>query len=118
MDGVRSIPPIFVDSGRTFGLNRYQLIWKVILPASTPQIMSGLRISLPISLIVAILSEMIGSVDGIGHYILRMQRIFNIPEMYAGIIMLGIVGFSLNKIFLQVDKTLLAWHQGWKKSGN
>ena len=80
--------------------------------------MSGLRTSLPISLIVAILSEMIGSVDGIGHYILRMQRTFRIPEMYAGIMMLGIVGYLLNKIFFQVDKRLLTWHHGWKKSAN
>jgi len=118
MDGARSVHPLFVSTGRSFGLSRFQLIWKVILPAATPQIMSGLRTSLPISLIVAILSEMIGSVDGIGHYILRMQRTFNIPEMYAGIIMLGIVGYCLNKIFMIMDKILLSWHQGWKKSAN
>jgi NitT/TauT family transport system permease protein len=109
---------MFLNTARSFGLNRFQLILKVILPGAMPQIMSGLRTSLPISLIVAILSEMIGSVDGIGHYILRMQRIFNIPEMYAGIMMLGFVGYLLNKIFLQVDKTMLAWYKGWKISGN
>jgi NitT/TauT family transport system permease protein len=117
MDGARSVHPMFLDTARSFGLNRYQIIRKVVLPATTPQIMSGLRTSIPISLIVAILSEMIGSVNGIGHFILRMQRTFNIPEMYAGIMMLGIVGYLLNKVFLQVDKTLLAWHQGWKRAG-
>jgi ABC-type nitrate/sulfonate/bicarbonate transport system permease component len=61
---------------------------------------------------------MIGSVDGIGHFILRMQRTFNIPEMYAGIMMLGIIGYLLNKIFLIFDNTLLAWHNGWKQSSN
>ncbi len=81
IDGARSINPMFLDTARSFGLNRFQLIRKVILPGAMPQIMSGLRTSLPISLIVAILSEMIGSVDGIGHYILRMQRTFDIPEM-------------------------------------
>jgi NitT/TauT family transport system permease protein len=116
MDGARAVHPMFLYTARSLGLNRYQLIGKVILPAATPQIMSGLRTSLPISLIVAILSEMIGGIDGIGHYILRMQRIFNIAEMYAGIMMLGIVGYFLNKIFLQVNKRLLAWHEGWKKS--
>ena len=117
LDGTRSVHPLFLNTARSFGLDRYQLLRKVTLPAATPQIMSGLRISLPISLIVAILSEMIGSVDGIGHYILRMQRIFNIPEMYAGIMMLGFVGYFLNKIFIQAEKVLLAWHKGWKISG-
>lgn len=118
IDGARSVHPIFVNTGRSFGLNPFQLIRKVILPGAAPQIMSGLKTSLPISLIVAILSEMIGSVNGIGHFILRMQRTFNIPEMYAGIMMLGIVGYCLNKIFMVIDKTLLAWHVGWKKSAN
>ncbi len=118
MDGARSVHPLLLNTGRSFGLNKFKLIHKIILPAATPQIISGMRISLPISFIVAILSEMIGSVDGIGHYILRMQRIFNIPEMYAGIMMLGIVGYCLNKIFLILDKTLLAWYSGWKRSTN
>lgn len=118
IDGARSVHPLLLDTGRIFGLRRRQLIRKVILPAATPQIMSGIRTSLPISLIVAILSEMIGSVDGIGYYILRMQRAFNIPEMYAGIMMLGIIGYCLNKVFLILDKTMLAWYVGWKGSVN
>jgi len=117
IDGVRSVHPMFVQTARSFGLSRYQIITKVVLPAATPAIMAGLRISLPISLIVAILAEMIGSVNGIGHFILRMQRTFNIPEMYAGIMMLGIVGYLLNRIFWRVDELLLAWHEGWKKAG-
>jgi NitT/TauT family transport system permease protein len=114
IDGVRSVNPLFIQTGRSFGLGGFELMRKVILPASLPQIMSGLRISLPIALIVAILSEMVGSVDGIGHFILRMERTFNIPEMYAGTFMLGIIGYGLNKIFLHFDRTILAWHLGWK----
>lgn len=118
MDGARHIHPVFIATGRTFGLTRTRLIRRIVLPAALPQIMSGLRTSLPISLIVAILSEMIGSVDGIGHFILRMQRSFNIPEMYAGIMMLGMVGYCLNTGFMILEQTLLAWHKGWKSSGN
>jgi NitT/TauT family transport system permease protein len=117
IDGVRSVHPVLIDTARSFGLSRYQVVRKVILPAATPRIMSGLRISLPISLIVTILSEMIGSVDGIGHYILQMQRMFNIPEMYAGIVMLGMVGYMLNNLIMRIDRRLLAWHAGWKESG-
>jgi len=117
IDGVRSVHPVLIDTARSFGLGRYRLVQKIIVPAATPQIMSGLRTSLPISLIVTILAEMIGSVDGIGHYILKMQRSFDIPEMYAGIVMLGIVGYWLNKIFIKLDRSILAWHAGWRSAG-
>lgn len=117
IDGVRTVQPVLIDTARSFGLSRYLLTRKVILPAATPQIMSGLRTSLPISLIVTILAEMLGSVNGIGYYILRMQRTFDIPEMYAGIVMLGIVGYCLNRAFLAVDHNILAWHAGWKRAG-
>jgi ABC-type nitrate/sulfonate/bicarbonate transport system permease component len=117
IDGVRSVPPMLLHTARSFGLGPYQIIRKVVLPAAAPQIMSGFRTSLPIALIVAILAEMIGSVDGIGHYILKMQRKFEIPEMYAGIIMLGLAGYLINRGFLQLDQYLLAWHKGWKRAG-
>jgi NitT/TauT family transport system permease protein len=117
IDGVRSVHPVLYDTGRTFGLQHHQLVGKVILPAATPQIMAGLRTSLPISLIVTILAEMVGSSNGIGHYILRMQRTFDIPEMYAGTFLLGIVGYLLNRGFLGIDRVFLAWYKGWKRAG-
>jgi NitT/TauT family transport system permease protein len=117
LDGVRSVEPLLLATARSFGHSSASIVRKVVLPAAWPQIMSGLRISLPISLIVAVLSEMIGSVDGIGHFILKMQRTFNIPEMYAGIVMLGITGFGLNALFMRMDKRLLSWHEGWKRGG-
>ncbi len=117
MAGVGSVHPVLIDTARTFGLNRRRIIRKVVAPAATPHIMTGLRTSLPISLIVTILSEMIGSVDGIGHYTLKMERMFNIPEMYAGVVMLGIVGYVLNTAFLWIDRRVLAWHIGCKCAG-
>lgn len=117
IDGVRSLHPVLYDTGRTYGLKRHQLIRKIVLPAAVPQIMAGLRTSLPIALIVVILAEMVGGTDGIGHYILRRQRTFDIPEMYAGIFMLGIVGYCLNRAFFGIDRVVLGWHKGWKKAG-
>ncbi len=116
-DGVRQVPRLFIDTARSFSTGNRRLIARVILPCALPGIMSGLRISLPISLIVAVLSEMIGGTDGVGHFIMHMQRIFNIPEMYAGILMLGLVGYGLNAVFLGVDRTALSWYEGWKRSG-
>ena len=64
------------------------------------------------ALIVAVLSEMIGATSGIGHYILRMQRTFAIPEMYAGVAMLGLLGLGLNAAVENATARLLRWHKG------
>ncbi len=111
MDGVRSVEPTLVDTAKTFGRNRFEIIFQVILPASLHQIFTGWRVALPIALIVAIVSEMVGAVNGIGRFILVMQRSFNIPEMYAGIFIVAIIGYVLNALLSYLDKTLIGWHK-------
>ncbi len=117
MEGARRVPRLFTDTGRVFGAGKGRLIWRVILPAASPRIMSGLRVALPIALIVAVLSEMVGSVDGVGHFILHMQRVFSIPQMYAGVVTLGLAGWIINALFMLADRKLLAWYGGWKRGG-
>jgi ABC-type nitrate/sulfonate/bicarbonate transport system permease component len=55
---------------------------------------------------------MIGSTNGLGYYILQSQRTFAIPEMYGGIVLLAILGYTLNAGFLAIEKKVLAWHHG------
>jgi NitT/TauT family transport system permease protein len=117
IDGSRLVHPLFVQTGRTLGLSRIERLWKITLPAASPQIVSGLRTSLPICLIVTILAEMIGGEDGIGFWTLKMQRTFSIPEMYSGVLVTGILGYFLNRILWFLEVRVLGWHQGWKKTG-
>lgn len=111
MDGVRSVDPTLVDTARTFGRSRFEIILQVILPASLHQIFTGWRVALPIALIVGIVSEMVGAVSGIGRFILVMQRSFNIPEMYSGIFMVAIIGYVFNALLRYLNRTLIGWHQ-------
>jgi ABC-type nitrate/sulfonate/bicarbonate transport system permease component len=111
MDGVRSVEPTLVDTARTFGRNRYEIILQVILPASLHQIFTGWRIALPIALIVDIVSEMVGALNGIGRFILVMQRSFNIPEMYAGVILVALVGYALNALLRFLNAAVIGWHK-------
>ena len=108
--GVRAIDVVQLDSARTFGLTTLQTFREVILPAASPQILTGMRISLAISLILAILGEMIVSNDGLGYYILLAQRTFRVPEMYAGLFTLAIFGYLLNRLFLLAESRLIRWH--------
>ena len=107
--GVRGVDPVLIDTGRTFGLSRVKSLWRIILPAALPNILTGMRISLGIALIVAVVAEMITGNSGIGYFILDMQRIFRVPEMFAGIFTLGLLGFLINFAFLRVEGHFLRW---------
>jgi NitT/TauT family transport system permease protein len=112
LDGVRSIDRVLLNTAKTFRLPQRKIIWQVILPASSPQIMTGLRVSLPIMLILVVISEMVGSTDGIGYFILDSQRRFRVAQMYSGMLSLAILGYLLNQLFNVLHRSLLAWHWG------
>jgi len=112
IDGVRNLDWVLLNTARTFGLSRAKTIRQVILPAASPQIMTGLRVSLPIMLILVVISEMVGSTDGIGYFILDSQRRFKVAQMYAGMLALAILGYALNQLFNFLHRALLSWHWG------
>ncbi len=112
IDGVKNIDPVLARTARTFGLSRRQAIVKVVLPAASPEIMTGLRISLAITLILVVISEMVGSTDGIGYFILDAQRRLKVDRMYAGMLSLALLGYLLNQLFLFASGCFLSWHRG------
>jgi ABC-type nitrate/sulfonate/bicarbonate transport system permease component len=109
--GVRGIDPVLIDTGRTFGISRMMALWQIVLPAALPSILTGMRISLGIALIVSVVSEMISGNSGIGYFILDMQRVFRVPEMFAGIFTLGLLGYFINFIFIKVEGNFLRWRE-------
>ncbi|MGH7767484.1 MAG: ABC transporter permease [Candidatus Binatia bacterium] len=112
LDGVRNLDRVLVHTARTFGLSQGKTIVKVILPAASPQIMTGLRVSLAITLILVVISEMVGSSDGIGYFILDAQRRLKVDRMYAGMLSLALLGYLLNQIFVLFANYFLFWHRG------
>ena len=112
LDGVRNLDGVLLNTARTFGLSRRKIIWQVILPACAPQIATGLRVSLPIMLILVVISEMVGSADGIGYFVLDSQRRFKVAQMYAGMLALALLGYLLNQLFNFIYYLILPWHWG------
>lgn len=112
IDGVGGIEPTLRETADVYQISRRRLQFRIILPAATPQIMAGLRIALALSLIMMVVSEMVGSTNGIGYFVLQAQRTFAIPEMWAGIIILGVFGYLLNLVFMLIERKVLAWHRG------
>jgi len=98
-------------SARNLGASDRQLLWEVILPASLPQILTGLQIAMPISLIVCIIAEMLMGGYGIGGAMIQASRFANSPGVFAGLIEIAIVGYALVKIMAVIRRRLLLWHQ-------
>lgn len=115
IDGVRSVDRVLFATAATFRLSPWARFWKVVLPAAAPQIVTGLRVSLAIALILVTTAEMVVSNDGLGYYVLDSQRTFRMPQMYAAVVALGIIGYALNRLFLAVDAWAMAWHKGYTR---
>jgi ABC-type nitrate/sulfonate/bicarbonate transport system permease component len=111
-DGARLVPTERLDTARIFGLTKFETLIRVIVPSAAPMIAAGMRTGLSIAFIMIVVSEMIGSTDGLGYYILQAQRTFAIPEMYGGILLLAFLGYLLNTMFVWGEHRVLAWHYG------
>jgi ABC-type nitrate/sulfonate/bicarbonate transport system permease component len=107
--GVRAVDPTALDVARTFQVGRLRTLATVVLPASLPFILAGLRTSLALALIVSVVAEMVAGSEGIGYYIMTMQYAMRPGDMYAAIFLLAALGYSLNLILLAVEHRLLHW---------
>ena len=110
IDGARFVDRQYVDTARAFGLSGRQRLLRIVLPAAAPKIFAGLRLSLPLALIMMVISEFVGSTDGIGRRLFISQQDFDIPAMWAVIMLLGAIGLTTNAMFLLVERRLLGWH--------
>jgi ABC-type nitrate/sulfonate/bicarbonate transport system permease component len=117
IDGVRNIDRTLLDTGRTFGLGRWRILREVALPAAAPYIATGLRVSLPIALILVTTSEMVAGADGLGYFILDEERSMRPANMYAGIAIVALLGYALNRLFLVLEGRALAWRSGMRIRG-
>jgi ABC-type nitrate/sulfonate/bicarbonate transport system permease component len=116
IDGVTGVDPTLRETTRVYGVSKRDGLWRVMLPAASPQIFAGMRTSLSLALIMMVISEMVASTNGIGYFVLQSQRTFAIPEMWSGILLLGILGYALNGAFMLIERRVLRWHRGARAS--
>jgi ABC-type nitrate/sulfonate/bicarbonate transport system permease component len=114
VDGVRAVDPVVRDVTRSYQIGPADRLLRIVIPSASPQIIAGARTALSIGITVIIFSEMVGSTDGIGYQILEAQRGFAVPQMWAGMILLGILGYLLNVAFRGVERLVLRWHRGMR----
>ncbi|MFG1639006.1 ABC transporter permease [Amycolatopsis sp. NPDC049252] len=109
VDGVRSVDQVKVETARSFRTPKAYWISMVVLPAAAPKIFAGLRVSLSIALLLMVVSELVGSSFGIGRSLLNAQQDFDFPTMWSWLVLLGILGYVFNTIFLAAERRVLAW---------
>jgi ABC-type nitrate/sulfonate/bicarbonate transport system permease component len=114
IDGVRGIEPTLVETARSYGIPRHQRIRRIVLPAALPQIVAGMRNSLALAVIMMVLSEYFSSTSGVGYVLLISKNTFQLVPMWAAILLIGVLGYVLNLVFLLAERRMLAWHRGWR----
>lgn len=112
VDGARGVDHLTVDMARSYGLGRWQRLRWIVLPGASPKITVGMRTGLAVALILMIISEMVGSTNGLGFRVLAAQRSFDSAGTYGGVIVIGIVGLVVNAGFLVVEGRVMRWYRG------
>jgi ABC-type nitrate/sulfonate/bicarbonate transport system permease component len=109
--GIMAVEKELLWSARNMGASERQIMWQIVVPAASPQILTGLQVALPISLIVCIIAEMVMGGYGLGGAMMGASRFANSPGVFAGIVEIAVVGYALIKAMAFARHRLLVWHQ-------
>jgi len=109
--GARSIDINLIRASRSLGATELEIFKGIVLPASLPYIFTGVRLAWGISLIVIIAAEMIGATVGMGYMVLEAQQTFRTERVFAGIFVIGVIGFATDLGFRRLRQWLLPWYR-------
>ncbi len=108
--GIEALSPVRRAVALNFGYTKYELVYRVLVPELLPQLSAGVRISISYALIVTIVGEMfIGTEYGIGHAILSAQLTYETASMYAYIVVIGLIGYFLNTLYVALERRYVHW---------
>jgi ABC-type nitrate/sulfonate/bicarbonate transport system permease component len=114
IDGVRALDPTLVDTARAYGIPTLSRIRRIVLPAAMPQISAGMRTSLSLAVIIMVVAEYFSSTSGVGYVLLISKNTLQLEPMWAAILLIGVLGYVLNVLYLVAERRFLAWHRGWR----
>lgn len=105
-----SIDRYLLWSAENLGTSERRMLWKVVIPAALPQIISGLQIAFPLALILAVVSEMLTSGGGLGYYMILASRFSDSQKVFVGIVAIGVLGYVTTQGLVRMRRWLLRWH--------
>jgi len=109
INGVKNVDKLLIDSAKSLGASQTFIFLKIVLPAATPGIITGIRLGGSYSVLALVAAEMIGAESGLGFLILYSQETFKIPDMFAAIIALTFVGLTFNYTLSFIEGRLTKW---------
>jgi ABC-type nitrate/sulfonate/bicarbonate transport system permease component len=112
VEGVRSADEVLADTCRGYRIRGWLRLRRFVVPAASPQIVTGARQALSVGLILMVVSELKAASSGLGFTITEFQRGFQIPEMWSGVLILGLIGVLLSLLFRLVERWVLRWYHG------
>ncbi len=112
VQGFATLEPRLLELGRMLRLSRWQVMRTFALPNAMPDILAAMRLGLTIALILAVIGEMLAGQQGLGLRILLAARSFRSPDLFAGVILLGVIGFATNLALSWAERRVLVWRVG------
>lgn len=112
VEGVKAVDSVLDETCRTYGIRGFARLRHFMLPSASPQIIVGMRLGLSIGIVLMVISEMFAALDGLGSAIIYFQRSYEIPQMWSGVLMLGLFGFALSVVFRIYERWALRWYFG------
>ena len=110
-EGVRTLDVRYIDVAEAFGTSRSEYFWKVVLPATLPNIFTGLRLAVARGIIGLVVADLFGSNSGLGYLILNASQLFNTPMLFVGTVVLAVAGVLLTGLLSLIERLLSPWAQ-------
>ncbi len=114
-DDLRSVPEDYINAAYTLGSKRFKVLWKIIIPSMLPRLMDTLRMMMGWAWTYLVVAELVAANSGLGYSILKAQRYLKTPSIFAGIIIIGLLGLLIDRTFALVSRKLFYWAEGGVK---
>ncbi|HEV7652981.1 MAG TPA: ABC transporter permease [Actinophytocola sp.] len=112
VEGVRAVDEVLADTCRTYRIRGRLRWWHLVLRSASPQIVTGARQALSVGIILMVISEMFAASSGLGYTVIQFKDGFQIPQMWSGVILLGLLGVLLSVLFRLAEHRVLGWYHG------
>lgn len=112
VEGVRAVDEVLTDTCRSYRIRGGLRVWHLMIRSASPQIVAGARQALSIGIILMVISEMFAASSGIGFTVIQFKDGFRIPQMWTGVILLGLLGVLIALLFRLAERRVLSWYHG------
>ena len=113
--GVFDTNPVAKATGRSYGLNRTQVIQEIVLPSAMPYVGTAVRVAAPTALIIAVVAGLLGGAPGLGRSLLLSQLSGDQNQLFAYVLLLGVLGLMIQGLSTWLERRLLHWHPQYRK---